>query len=80
MCAQGLLIRSKSLMCCRVNFGDIYRFEIMILVYVKAKSLLCYWAVRDLDIYTVNMEMKGLPNSCTKGLAASFGVVKAPYD
>ncbi len=33
------------------NFGDalyIYRFEIMILVHVKAKSLLCYWAVRDL--------------------------------
>jgi hypothetical protein len=28
----------------------IYRFEIMILVHVKAKSLLCYWAVRDLGI------------------------------
>jgi hypothetical protein len=29
-------------------FGDIlyiYRFEIMILLRVKAKSLLCYWAV-----------------------------------
>jgi hypothetical protein len=36
-----------------VDFGDIlyiYRFEIMILVHVKAKSLLCYWAVRDLGI------------------------------
>ena len=35
------------------GFGDalyIYRFEIMILVHVKAKSLLCYWAVRDLGI------------------------------
>jgi len=32
------------------GFGDalyIYSFEIMILVRVKAKSLLCYWAVRD---------------------------------
>jgi hypothetical protein len=35
----------------------IYRFEIMILLCVKAKSLLCYWAVRDLGIGTVNMEM-----------------------
>ena len=34
-------------------FGDalyIYRFEIMILLHVKAKSLLWYWAVRDLGI------------------------------
>ena len=35
----------------------IYRFEIMILLRVKAKSLLCYWAVRDLGIGTVNMGM-----------------------
>jgi hypothetical protein len=28
----------------------IYRFEIMILLRVKAKSLLCYGAVRDLGI------------------------------
>jgi len=28
----------------------IYRFEIMILVHVKAKNLLCCWAVRDLGI------------------------------
>jgi putative transposase len=28
----------------------IYRFEIMILVHVKARSLLCYWAVRNLGI------------------------------
>ena len=28
----------------------IYRFEIMILLRVNAKSLLCYWAVRDLGI------------------------------
>jgi hypothetical protein len=28
----------------------IYRFEIMIILRVKAKSLLCYWAVRDLGI------------------------------
>ena len=28
----------------------IYRFEIMILLRVKAKSLLCYWVVRDLGI------------------------------
>jgi hypothetical protein len=37
----------------RRSFGDalyIYSFEIMILVRVKAKSLLCYWAVRDLGI------------------------------
>ena len=36
-----------------IGFGDalyIYRFEIMILVRVKARSLLCYWAVRDLGI------------------------------
>ena len=36
-----------------VVLGDalyIYRFEIMILLRVKAKSLLCYWAVRDLGI------------------------------
>lgn len=33
----------------------IYRFEIVILLRVKAKSLLCYWAVRDLGIGTVNM-------------------------
>ena len=26
----------------------IYRFEIMILLRVKTKSLLCYWVVRDL--------------------------------
>ena len=42
------------------GFGDalyIYRFEIMILLRVKAKSLLCYWVVRDLGIGTVNMEM-----------------------
>ena len=26
-------------------YNAIYRFEIMILVHVKAKSLLCYWAV-----------------------------------
>ena len=35
------------------GFGDaryIYRFEIMILLCVKAKSLLCYWVVRDLGI------------------------------
>ena len=31
-----------------MGFGD--RFEIMILLRVKAKSLLCYWAVRDLGI------------------------------
>ena len=35
----------------------IYRFEIMILLRVKAKSLLCYWAVRDIGIGTVNMGM-----------------------
>jgi hypothetical protein len=35
----------------------IYRFEIMILLRVNAKSLLCYWAVKDLGIGTVNMEM-----------------------
>jgi hypothetical protein len=28
----------------------IYRFEIMILLRVKEKSLLCYWAVRDLGL------------------------------
>jgi len=28
----------------------ILKFEIMILLHVKAKSLLCYWAVRDLGI------------------------------
>jgi hypothetical protein len=28
----------------------IYSFEIMILLRVKEKSLLCYWAVRDLGI------------------------------
>ena len=39
-----------------VGFGDIYRFEIMILLRVKEKSLLCYWAV-DLGIGLVNMEM-----------------------
>ena len=40
------------------GFGDalyIYRFEIMILLRVKAKSLLCYWAVSDLGIGTVKM-------------------------
>jgi exonuclease SbcC len=36
-----------------VDFGDalyIYSFAIMILLRVKAKSLLCYWAVRDLGL------------------------------
>ena len=42
----------------RVGLRDaiyIYRFEIMILVHVKAKSLLCYWAVRDLGIGMVQI-------------------------
>ncbi len=41
-----------------LGFGDalyIYRFEIMILLRVKAKSLLCYWAVRDLGIGMVQI-------------------------
>ncbi len=57
-------------------FGDalyIYRFEIMILLRVKAKSLLCYWAVRDLGIGMVqiarrlNLSLAGVSQSVKPG-------------
>ena len=58
------------------NFGDtlyIYRFEIMILLRVKAKSLLCYWAVRDLGIgmaqiaRRLNLSLAGVSQSVKRG-------------
>jgi len=48
-----------------MGFGNalyIYRFEIMILVRVKAKSLLCYWAARDL-----NLSLAGVSQSVKRG-------------
>jgi hypothetical protein len=44
--ASQLISRDKDF----VDALYIYRFEIMILLRVKAKSLLCYWAVIDLGI------------------------------
>ena len=58
------------------DFGDvlyIYSFEIMILVHVKAKSLLCYWAVRDLGIgmaqiaRRLNLSLAGVSQSVKRG-------------
>ncbi len=58
------------------GFGDalyIYSFEIMILVHVKAKSLLCYWAVRDLSIgmaqiaRRLNLSLVGVSQSVKRG-------------
>ena len=51
----------------------IYRFEIMILLRVKAKSLLCYWAVRDLGIgmaqiaRRLNLSLAGVSQSVKRG-------------
>jgi|GEM_PF-5910093 len=51
----------------------IYRFEIMILVHVKAKSPLCYWAVRDLGIgiaqiaRRLNLSLAGVSQSVKRG-------------
>ncbi len=59
-----------------VGFGDalyIYRFEIMVLVHVKAKSLLCYWAVRDLGISMaelsrrLKLSLSGVSQSVKRG-------------
>ena len=58
------------------EFGDalyIYSFEIMILVRVKAKSLLCYWAVRDVGIgmaqiaRRLNLSLAGVSQSVKRG-------------
>ncbi len=51
----------------------IYSFEIMIFVRVKAKSLLCYWAVRDLGIgmaqiaRRLNLSLAGVSQSVKRG-------------
>ena len=59
-----------------VDFGDIlyiYSFAIMIFVRVKAKSLLCYWAVRDLGIGMdqiagfFNLSLAGVSQSVKRG-------------
>ena len=58
------------------DFGDalyIYRFEIMILVHIKAKSLLCHWAARDLGIgmaqiaRRLNLSLAGVSQSVKRG-------------
>ena len=55
------------------GFGDalyIYRFEIMILLRVKAKSLLCYWVVRDLGISMAELQKRAhSPSRCKSGTA-----------
>jgi hypothetical protein len=60
----------------QVSFGDalyIYSFEIMILVHVKAKSLLCYWVARDLGIgmapiaRRLNLSLAGVSQSVKRG-------------
>ena len=60
----------------KCGFGEalyIYRFEIMILLRVKAKSLLCYWVVRDLDISMaqiarqLNLSLAGVSQSVKRG-------------
>ena len=66
------------------SFGDalyIYRFEIMILLRVKAKSLLCYWAVRNLGIgmaqiaRRLNRNSERIPRSLLRGMRANQKMV-----